>query len=53
MAFFSMVNKKAVDSFQSNLRDVEVQMLPKPCTAILKYPERKRKQNNWIEIHKC
>jgi hypothetical protein len=45
-AVFGMVKKKAEDSFHSNLIDVEVQMLPKTCTAIQTHLERKRKRNS-------
>jgi hypothetical protein len=44
MIVFGMVGKKAEDTFHSNLLDVEVQMLPKTCTAIHKYLERKSKR---------
>ena len=34
---FNMVKRKAEGTFMSKLLDVEVQMLPKMCTAVQKY----------------
>lgn len=42
-AVFGMVKKKAEDTFHFNIIDVEVQMLPKTCTAIQKYLARKNR----------
>jgi hypothetical protein len=44
MAVFGIVKKKAANTFHSNLIDVEVQMLPKTCTAIQRYIAHKNGQ---------
>jgi len=40
---FIMVKKKAEQTFKSRLQEVEVQMLPKMCTAVQKHIHKQHK----------
>jgi hypothetical protein len=43
-AVLNIMRMKAREAYGMNLKDVEVQMLPKGCTAVLEYKEEQKKK---------